>query len=86
MFLRDRLLLNAGQAQVAGLWGASSATPPRGWEAKVQTLARRGDPHVPPSLINAALGRAWEWGGQTAALGPERCDFKSRGSRTMCSA
>lgn len=84
MFLKDLPLLNAGQAQ--GLRGASLATPPRGWGAKVQTPAQRGDPQRPPSLICAALGRTWGAGGRTAALGPERCDFKSRGSRTMCSA
>lgn len=65
MFLKDRPLLNLGQPQVAGLWGASSATPPRGWGAKMQASARKEDPHVPP---HSFVPRSEGHGGREARL------------------
>ena len=65
MSLRGRPLLNAGQVQVAGLWEASAATPPREWNARVRTPAWRGASLFPISLLCAAFGQT---GGREARL------------------
>lgn len=85
MSLRSKPLLNVGQEQVAGFGELPQPSLPGtgdvGGEDVVQILAQRG-----ASLLCAGLGGTSGAGGHTAASGPERCDFKSRGSRTMCSA
>lgn len=52
----------------------------------VDTRPEGGASRIPFSLLYATLGETGGAGGQTAASGQERCDFKSGGSRTMCSA
>lgn len=90
MSLRSKPLLNVGQEQVAGFGELPQSSLPGtgdvGGEDVVQILAQRGASLIPLSLLCAGLGGTSGAGGHTAASGPERCDFKSRGSRTMCSA
>lgn len=82
MSLRGRLLLNADQVPGGGALGSFLSSPSQGWDVKVCTREETPSPPLTP-LCRARRAGA---GGQTAASQQERCDFKSRGSRTMCSA
>lgn len=89
--LKGKPLLNVGQAQVEGFEELPQPTLPgkgdrRGGGAVVRILAQSGASRTPFSLLCAVLRGTSGTRGQIAASGPERCDFKSRGSRTMCSA